>query len=66
MVKKILSACFATSAVKENRVNAVIFGYVGNHQFLPLDATVLLWYYAKYLAVCLAVCPVRHTKRRQA
>ncbi|RLC71129.1 MAG: hypothetical protein DRJ03_24750, partial [Chloroflexi bacterium] len=32
IVKKAFSACFAASAVKENRVNAVTFEHVGNHQ----------------------------------
>ncbi|RLC74885.1 MAG: hypothetical protein DRJ03_31200 [Chloroflexi bacterium] len=32
IVKKVFSACFAASAVKENRINAVTFEHVGNHQ----------------------------------
>ncbi|RLC85538.1 MAG: hypothetical protein DRJ03_11325, partial [Chloroflexi bacterium] len=32
IVKKAFSACFAASAVKENRINAVTFEHVGNHQ----------------------------------
>jgi len=43
IIKNAFSACFAASAVKENRINAVTFEHVGNHQevtFYPVSRPV--------------------------